>query len=149
MKANDLMIGDWVEINDIPKQIKFIDDCINHKIIAHGVNKDGKTIAYVGKLNEEIKPIPLTPEILEKNGFERDAFTNLSPDFFYEDDACSISINLNSTCDKCKSIWVKNRNLRITASIEESRHSLQKKPLLLHQLQHALRLCGIEKEIIL
>jgi hypothetical protein len=61
MEINELQIGDWVEVGGIPRQIKLIDDCINHKIIAHGVNNDGRTIAYVGKLTEEVKPIPLTP----------------------------------------------------------------------------------------
>ena len=134
LSRKDLMEGDWV--------YGIFSGCPQERItMKYSICSNSYEWKYM--------PIPLTAEILEKNGFERDAFTNLSPDFFYEDDACSISINLNSTCDKCKSIWVKNRNLRITASIEESRHSLQKKPLLLHQLQHALRLCGIEKEIIL
>ena len=96
-----------------------------------------------------MKTEELTPEILEKNGFKKDAFTNLSPDYYYEDDVCSIYINLNSTCDKEKSIWAENRNSKVSVSIVESRHSLPKKPLLIHQLQDTLRLCGIEKEIVL
>lgn len=141
MKANELMIGDYISVKPSGMPIKVA--AVHHKKVAYH--------AVINKLTwvreSLLEPIPLTQEILEKNGFKRDAFTNLSPDFFYEDDACSVSINLNSTCDKCKSIWVENRNLRITASIEESRHALPKKPLLLHQLQHALRLCGIDKTI--
>jgi hypothetical protein len=89
MEINELQIGDWVEVGGIPRQIKLIDDCINHKIIAHGVNKDGRMVAYVGKLNEEVKPIPLTPEVLEKN-FESKSNVfglqtyKLSRDFYLE-----------------------------------------------------------------
>lgn len=141
MKAKDLMLGDYISVKPSGLPIKVA--AVHHKKVAYH--------AVINKLTwvreSLLEPIPLTPEILEKNGFKRDAFTNLSPDFFYEDDACSVSINLNSTCDKHKSIWVTNRNLRITTSIQESRHAFPKKPLLFHQLQHVLRLCGIEKEI--
>ena len=68
LTIKDLMIGDWVVINNIPRQLTFIDDCINYKIIAVGKHPDGGRISYVGELSAEVKPIPLTLEILEKNG---------------------------------------------------------------------------------
>lgn len=149
MKANEVMIGDWVWYNNQPHQIR--------QLGIFGENRDGDDYpaVCVGKPNgvglilerNEIEPIPLTPEILENNGFKKDAFTNLSPDYYYYDDEYSMSINLNSTCDKSKSIWIEKRSSRFSVSIEESRNSLDKRPLYVHQLQHALRLCGIEKEI--
>ena len=144
MKANDLtikdlMIGDWV-YNTHNRQ--------NERVQEIG---SGLVMLDYNDLYEydEIEPIPITPEILEKNGFKKDAFTNLSPDYYFGDDEYSICINLNSTCDKSKSIWIEKRSSRFTVSIEESRHSLDKKPLYVHQLQYALKLCGIKKEIVL
>lgn len=49
MKANELMIGDWVYYGDKPVQVLQLSD---------------------GKDYPHIKPIPLTAEILEKSGFE-------------------------------------------------------------------------------
>lgn len=141
MKANELMIGDYISVKPSGMPIKVA--AVHHKKVAYHtvINK----LAWVRE--SLLEPIHLTPEILEKNGFKKDAFTNLSPDYYYNDDEYSIYINLNSTCDKSKSIWIEKRSSRFTVSIEESRHSLDKKPLYVHQLQHALRLCGIEKEI--
>lgn len=57
MKASDLRIGNWVLCNDQPCKVI----CLNEdEIICIGEDR----------VEEEIKPIPLTPEILEKAGFE-------------------------------------------------------------------------------
>ncbi len=136
MKANELMVGDFIRTIFPQKIIKV------KEIKQSCVYTDDNGYEY-----NEIEPIPLTPEILEKNDFKKDAFTNLSPDYYFGNDEYSICVNLNSTCDKSKSIWIEKRSSRFTVSIEESRHSLDKKPLYVHQLQHALRLCGIEKTI--
>lgn len=73
MKAEDLMIGDWVyvkvQVDDTgtepvfettPKRVTELTKGIN------GIYVEG-TSGFAGA---EITPIPLTPEILEKNGFE-------------------------------------------------------------------------------
>jgi hypothetical protein len=125
MEINELQIGDWVEVGGIPRQIKLIDDCINHKIIAHGVNDDGRTIAYVGKLNEEVKPIPLTPEILEKNGFVIESRYCHSNSLQY--------------CVLVDGLWIDISGENYFEGKLEN----------VHQLQHTIRLCGIEKEITL
>ena len=138
MTQYELMIGDYVLDGDNVAQIT-------------GITCDGIIETTFNETSniEVIHPIPLTPEILEKNGFKKDAFTNLSPDYYFNNDEYSICVNLNSTCDKSKSIWIEKRSNRFTVSIEESRHSLDKKPLYVYQLQHALRLCNIDKEIVL
>lgn len=138
MKVEELMIGDWVYDGNSIAQVT-------------GITCDGiiETTHNQSSNIELIRPIPLSAEILEKNDFKKDAFTNLSPDYYFGNDEYSICVNLNSTCDKSKSIWIEKRSRRFTVSIEEARHSLDKKPLYVHQLQHALRLCEIEKEIVL
>lgn len=122
MKATDLMVGDWVICNyysDKPCYIQF------------GVG-DFQKLGF-----EFCDPIPLTHEILEKNGFE-------------------VTRNMSSSGNK--DVW----SLRVSKNkvfhiIEH--HNKRKFPYFwielgsnsdikyVHQLQHALRLCEIEKEI--
>lgn len=128
MKANELMIGDWVLYDNQPHQIR--------QLGIFGENRDGEDYpaVCVGKPNgiglilerNEIKPIPLTPEILEKNGFyydeDRKAYLmgvifRVKPERYglFSFEICGCPYPLNTV----------------------------------HELQHALRLCGIEKEIVL
>ena len=64
MKATDLMIGDWVQYTcGNPIQVKeLLEDGLN---IEHDYAECYGVEAYY----DDIKPITLTPEILEKNGF--------------------------------------------------------------------------------
>lgn len=111
MKATDLMIGDWVKPS-----------CWNEQVILVGegrvtVNSDSYT-------DDEINPIPLTAEILNKN-FRADKqwgengwFINDHIHIFWE------------------SIGVYHIQYMEIVAIEY-----------VHELQHALKLCGIDKEI--
>ena len=123
MRCEKLMIGDWVmhtdPINNGEKaQVKEI----------HG---DGY-ITVDGAITKMFAPIPLTAEILEKNGFvliekEKGAYgVNIAP-YYTRDD-----VPFEVFCDgEPFAIWFKDPvNIKFV-----------------HQLQHALRLCGIDKEI--
>lgn len=62
MKATELMIDDWILVDGIPSQVK-------------GVDNNGQ-ITYSHPYTEvlfttyDFEPLPITSEILEKNGFE-------------------------------------------------------------------------------
>jgi hypothetical protein len=133
MEAKELMIGDWVWYNNQPHQIR--------QLGIFGENRDGDDYpaVCVGKPNgvglilerNEIEPIPLTPEILEKNGFKK-------YDELYRLDITEgtfVNVDFKS---KEPFVSVHNTCYRATPICRY-----------LHQLQHALRLCGIEKEITL
>ena len=144
MKANelsykDLIVGDWVVINNIPRQITFIDDCINYKIIAKGKHPDDSRVSYVGKLSEEVKPIPLTPEILEKNGFIRNIFN------IYE-----LSVDTD-TFNNLISYQPNYGGIYICKETSEGDFlsEIQLKLQYVHELQNAMHLFKIEKEIVL
>ena len=161
MKAKDLMIGDWVRVNrdglcikkDTIVQVRGIDgdDKIEEKGLfgaahCHPLDEDqfdgGIWLDY-------LDPIPLTPEILEKNGFER----------------CVSSIVRTSTaaipvCDSNQFATADFPDLRIidrgiwhyslrTPVVCDLKHYEIHEIKYVHELQHALRLCGIEKEISL
>ena len=67
MKLTDLAIGDLILINNTPHKIQAIDS-IDDEILADD------ELYYVGEdkchSEDKIEGIPVTPEILEKNGFE-------------------------------------------------------------------------------
>ena len=132
MKANELMIGDWAFCTypSINKPVRVAE-------IRTVSDNELKIVVYDDirlVLNETyMDPIPLTPEILEKNGFEWNRYKT----------------SLNLTCGTihigygfykdCLSVsdWADDGTAQIVSV--ECKY--------VHQLQHALRLCEIEKEI--
>lgn len=132
MKANELMVGDWVLT---------LESTHKEKVYAQiWAIEEGQTSILVKKDNcnwfvdiEWIEPIPLTPEILEKNGFKKcdgcNQWTLYKPHFY-----CIL-------CDIDKPyLEIASYNVDIG---EFNRSGIR----FIHELQHALRLCGIEKEI--
>ena len=119
MEAAELMRLDWVCLEDdpTPRQVDFI--------------RSGEVGLYWNKIVTPpyIKPVPLTPEILEKNGFEK----KLTGDGIHH---CFTLIS-----DGIKFL------LFYTRSVFQWFGPLDFKYV--HELQHALKLCGIKKDIVL
>jgi hypothetical protein len=109
MNISELMIKDWVSYHGIASRVAPADFCQKEWI-------------------DEIKPIPITPEILEKIGFEKwdDGW------YIYDYENTDIEIAWVGTILKISGEYV---NLELPSV------------MYVHQLQHALRLCGIEIEI--
>ena len=109
MRATDLMIGDWV--------------------------KCGRRYMKVTQLAEDmdcddILPIPLTAEILEKNGWK--SMNNGSGDFILTKPMAGNSATIT----------------KIINGYEISHGAFNGLGIhYIHELQHVLRLCGISKEI--
>lgn len=118
MKANELMIGDWVICHGEPMQIM--------EIFSDLVNAECWPYEY-----DDLQPIPLTPEILERNGFV--PATNGVSWYLRDDDTDECLLMLNK---------IHNAFVMSTAGMTIGFQYV-------HQLQHLLRLCGIKKEIIL
>lgn len=113
MEANKLMIGDWVfDGNEVARVTSLTCD---------GIIETKLRLSNI----EIVTPIPLTAEILEKNGFSKTTEAEFN---YYQmpDDCFEIDIN-NVGCAYSVDVIIKY----------------------VHQLQHALRLCGIDKEIVL
>ncbi len=139
MNPNELMIGDWVLYKREPYQIR--------ELGIYGVNRDGEDYPAVciGKSTgigliverNKIKPISLTPEILEKNGFSHIMYS----DAYY-------SIMIGDTYVELR----KYENMAVWFNWEENNDGVYADyilpmPEFVHQLQHALRICGVGKEI--
>lgn len=129
MKANELMIGDWVQ-GFLPNT--------NSKIV--GILNDIQVAIYGGgayiELDvDDLQPIPLTPEILEKNGFVK-----------------SERFDVWKIIEEHLEIRVSHWRVAIIfiddLGSDECEYSFPR-PKFVHELQHALRLCGIDKEIVL
>lgn len=125
MKASDLMIGDWVVYTEFGKnEIDKIETLEPRRVwLEHG-----KTYVPI----EYIEPILLTTEILEKNGFVKD-----------EKDDNMYYWNW-SVIDDCISYDKETSKVRI---FYVSGLTFVKILQYVHELQHALRLCEIKKEI--
>jgi hypothetical protein len=63
IQATDLRIGNWVNNDDLGNTQ--VDEIYNNSVVRVWSNAD---YFYIGE--ESINPIPLTPDILEKCGFE-------------------------------------------------------------------------------
>lgn len=91
---------------------------------------------------EDCRPIPLTAEILELNEFVKDGYTSLSPDYRYESSGIAIYVNLRTTCDKSITMSIYNCAEVIKEATLGGRNI---KTIYVHELQHALRLCGLNE----
>ena len=127
------MIGDWVKISHLNKIGKvYRIDRANGKGNGFAAVIDGDY--YEGNL----EPIPLTTEILEKNGFEKTWQDN----FVYDNEDIGLIITFHP-----KETNYTN-GIYDYIDIEKGCVTITEMPIeFVHQLQHALRLCGIEKEI--
>lgn len=138
MKATELMVGDVVRCNTLPYiQVA----SITKKKIGYHVKPNEPRMHYIRLC--EVNPIPLTPEILEKNGFKNGKL-NVSPQYYLEDSGVFIGVTLKDIPDKHKGIDIAKSRLFFQLDVSHIEEALY-----VHQLQHALRLCRIEKEIIL
>ena len=129
MEAKELMIGDWVLIGN------------NHIRI---------TSLQEGKDYVEAQPIPLTAEILEKNGFKKRQIYGQKQDDIFQclDGEIVIEVGLYNP-----NFILINYHYQTPDEIQKGELSSIVKvdgaKFYLHELQHALRLCGIDKEIVL
>lgn len=155
MKAPDLMVGNLVQLADdyydIPKGTVFkVIEIYADTIFAQDIEG-----AYEGMEFPEYKlePIPLTPKILVKNGFKQtgigggciigeyawggiwDRKSTTVTITFYKGLSSGVALltKIETTCSHEGGV-----NMVHSCDIEN-----------VHELQHALRLCGIEKEIVL
>ena len=136
MKATELMVGDWVCLKDDTKcefPLK-VDGVLTDDISLEGEG-------FLGGVDGLIRSIPITPEILEKNGFY-DRNTQWYYKRFGSYDCFDISISL-----VYREIEVSKVCGAGTDCEEEEYGSsiVFGNDICVHTLQHALRLCGLDE----
>lgn len=130
MNAKDLMIGDWIHrcytCSDTGREVVIDFQLTEIRNLAKSLYVCSEK-GVVCKV-EDAEPIPLTPEILEKNGWEWNGEIWINTDILFA---------LENGYD---------REIRYWWHMFDS-------PIVqinfVHQLQHALRLCGIDKDLII
>lgn len=138
MKANELMIGDWVMYN--PNV--FIED-------EYELTKESYPIQIIRgeDINLAIEgcyqPIPLTLEILEKNGFKP-----YIPEYHLETVYACQDVS-KAIADELYALWPYQDGSFYLLLRVDGKDMVRMDVHYIHQLQHALRLCGIKKEIVL
>lgn len=141
MDAKYLMVGDWIIFHDSGYasdgttweenrvcQIDGIDEDVRVKWYDEsGCKEDCPHVSTV-----LLSPIPLTPENLEKIGFESQHNVGYVLEH-YDDNTIIVDL------------W--NHTLKILMNYKVVFEKEYFDTIPLHELQHALKLCGIEKEI--
>lgn len=110
IKTENLMVGDWV-----------LDTRTNNPLRVNPFLAETEV--------PEWQPIPLTPEILEKNGLTNDYYGS----YFKEDEYMLLEISSSED--------------GIYWTIHVHEYNILKLEYV-HELQHALKLCRIDKEIV-
>lgn len=143
MNANELMLGDWVKYHGVPVRVVEISE----KSVEFEYKYGSYDIDYPLKLT----PIPITPEILEKNGF---IYKDAAHNNFRGVWVCNVGRCNNVFIQFTDKVAIEIHN-ELGRKDEKGRADLVSfcrdwcEVLFVHELQHALRLCGIEKEIVL
>lgn len=141
LKISELSVDDWVRYDNgvTPYSIRSIERTGDQECV---VLKDDMYPDGITGFVKYLKPIPITAEILEKNGFE---FEKASRWYI-----CELE-------DKTRiNVWIgRNNEGRIEVSkpdlFDDGYHfkyaDIEVLNIAVHQLQHALRLAGVDKEI--
>ena len=133
MKAEELMVGDWVLLPEVflKRETKVTDVglCIE-------VEDSAGVYGF-----EELSPIPLTPKILEKNGFRPYIPEgHLETVYACQDVSKAVAAELYA-------LWPYRDGSFYLLLRVDGKDMVRMDVHYIHQLQHALRLCGIDKEI--
>ena len=136
MKAEELMIGDWLEaevqVDDTGKEPIF--SKLRKRVTS--VYKLGRSVDFEledrARFGASISPILLTPEILEENGFKKDIELN----------GCYWRPDCRRYC-----IVKETDTWYFAFRHMGGGHICISECNYVHELQHALRLCSVEKEI--
>lgn len=128
LKIKDLSIGDWIKAGGEPARVIQLGIAGRNK--AKGLS--GRIYGFLTSV--EIQPIPITPEILKSNGWYEDD---------YDTGTDYITDNTVIMYNKERKDWkvcIMNGSPVVRVKVFF---------FYVHELQHALRLAGIDKDITL
>ena len=144
MKTTELMVGDWVCLkDDIKCELPLKVD----GVLTDDISLEGE--GFLGGAEGLIRPIPITPEILEKNGFDTDTFLTSEWEkevYFKEFPGCVVEPDnsgkyIFGTTIYWNKIGGDGSPIDWGTMYESRIHNLQ----YVHELQNALRLCGLNE----
>jgi len=134
MKTTELQIFDWVKINHNQKKVKV--KAVYENLI--------ETTSVSPLMGDEVSPIPLTFEILEKNGFELNGELPFRKEF-------RLCINKDTEDERYLFVdFHHKRDFIILTYQSYTGHDNGTNGIVInhcgvHQFQHALRICGLDE----
>lgn len=139
MKTEELMTGDWVLITEPDDFHGYIGKVIitnaeTNYIMVHIPDMHPHDVFI-----EDLQPVPLTREILEKNGF-----TSVEDQYDHKK-----YFLLGKNEYNCDIYWDGLAILLVEEDYEPTTYAYICDAEYVHELQHALKLCKIKKEIVL
>lgn len=151
LRAEELMVGDWVymkahrgfdsqyiKVESIPDPSS---DTLYGHIGAYPISED---MDFRDIEDSHLEPIPITQEILEKNGF-----TNYGESWFIPHDDKnkreSVMVGFHMYCTVIN--ITKGNNAYYKEVPCKYRCCAENRHVYIHELQHCLKLCGIDKTI--
>lgn len=139
MEVKELMVDDWVYNKRHKENIQITP----YDFFTHGHLPSGRQY-FIGEpevvSGRDLEPIPLTQEILERNGFVKSVNVRDAPPY---DNNIYYSIKQDENTIFWG--WWQPDNTLLIATYSTGLIALNN----VHELQHALRLYRIEKEIVL
>jgi hypothetical protein len=117
-----------------------IDEVMLGDIVSAGGRPIHVTLAVLNNWSDNIEPIPLTPEILEKNGFKKEGVIELYNLY--------AGIDHRVTIHDDKEYMNSNNEWYVHVDSEDYSTIAGCELTYVHELQHILRLCKIDKEIV-
>ena len=148
LKISDLSVGDWVEIDHEeygwePARLNVCGD-IGVGAYFKDIDSDEEYDCTLCQL----RPIPITPEILEKNGFTRGS--SEFPIYEYTTLLGKIlrATQVYLTTPQSVNVFLHDTSIeRGYYHREKTSVHILRDELYVHDIQHALRLAGLDKEI--
>ena len=132
MKRENLMIGDWVTRRGVPEEPMRLYDMKATADIAY-LDQDGRCAA---EKFENIEPIPLTSDILEKNSFLKVEAIK------YPNNSVGLSFLYRDTPEGLR-IFVQNACFGVPTS------TMIKTCKYVHEVQHMIKMCNTERAFVL
>lgn len=153
LNINDLSVGDWVSLDMAHLEIKGDDIAtafvkkVQQPVRIKGISGDQDLIfaevetednfGTIYLKMEHIRPIPITTEILEANGFEEHCGGIFRYKWMWQGESSGITLDSFD-----EELWF------VDLFFKEGKDIMCNIPTFsVHQLQHILRLAGVDKEI--
>lgn len=139
MKAEDICIGDWLQVK--PSGIPIKVAAVHKKKVGYHAHPDRLEWVRMSL----VESVPITPEILEKSGFAFELVYDKHKEFTWHDNDIYVSFRFYG-----EPICGVDTLLRCELDFDGGVNKIHNCHIThVHELQHALRLCGIDKEILL
>lgn len=140
MKATEIQIGDRLYHKGQNNAFDLRVEQVTKRKIGYHAEPREHRMHYLRL--DEVQPIPLTPELLELYGFKKSNFASIEGQHmwtWWKDTLTSVSLWCRELGDDTKDGWM----VRVQSPIS----SICTRIDYVHELQHALPLCGISIDI--